>query len=393
MKNVAYITGSRAEYGIVKRLLKRLADDPNIAFSLVVTAMHLDTQYGHTVEQIERDGFTISARIPITLDSQNNQTIIASMAECLAKFGAHFQQHPYDAVIVLGDRYEMLAVAIAAAMHNIPLVHLHGGEQTLGNYDEFIRHAITKMAKLHLTATESYRQRVIQLGEPPETVKNVGSLGAENSLMLDLPSKTALIEQLGITAQPYFLVVFHPETLTAQPVLAQVEALLSALDRFKDRYQYVFIGSNADTHSDQIFQRLKEYTQANGFSFFTSVKPEQYLALIKYSQGLIGNSSSGLLEAPSCQVGTVNIGNRQKGRVRGESVIDVTTDTLDIVAGIEKLLSAEFQQQLPQMVNPYYQADAMEKAFEAIKAFLDDPSKDLPKGFYDLPVSAMQAVG
>ncbi|MBF0785407.1 UDP-N-acetylglucosamine 2-epimerase (hydrolyzing) [Muribacter muris] len=385
MKKVAYITGSRAEYGIVKRLLKRLADDPSINFSLVVTAMHLDAQYGHTVDQIERDGFAIAVRIPMTLDSQNNQTILASMAECLAKFGTHFQQSSYDAVIVLGDRYEMLAVAIASAMHNIPLVHLHGGEQTLGNYDEFIRHSITKMAKLHLTATESYRQRVIQLGEPPETVKNVGSLGAENSLMLDLPSKTALMAQLGIPDQPYFLVVFHPETLNAQPVLAQVEALLAALDQFKDRYRFVFIGSNADTHSDQIFQRFHHYTQTNGFAFFTSVKPEQYLALIKYSQGLIGNSSSGLLEAPSCQVGTVNIGNRQQGRVRGESVIDVATDTQGIIQGIETLLSAEFQQRLPQMVNPYYQANAMKKAFEAIKAFLDDPKKDQPKGFYDLP--------
>lgn len=384
MKKVAYITGSRAEYGIVKRLLKRLASEPNIEFSLVVTAMHLDPQYGHTVDQIERDGFPITARIPITLNSQNNQTILTSMAECLAKFGEHFQQHHYDAVIVLGDRYEMLAVAIAAAMHNIPLVHLHGGEQTLGNYDEFIRHSITKMAKLHLTATESYRQRVIQLGEPPETVKNIGSLGAENSLMLNLPSKQALIEQLNIPTQPYFLVVFHPETLTAQPVLAQVDALLAALDQFKDRYRFVFIGSNSDTHSDQIFQRFNAYTQANGFRFFTSVKPEQYLALIKYSKGLIGNSSSGLLEAPSCQVGTVNIGNRQQGRVRGESVIDVETDTQAIANGIETLISADFQLRLPKMVNPYYQANAMENAFQAIKAFLDDPRKDHPKGFYDL---------
>ncbi|MCK3655705.1 UDP-N-acetyl glucosamine 2-epimerase [Pasteurellaceae bacterium Macca] len=384
MKKIAYVTGSRAEYGIVKRLLKKFQQDPEVEFSLLVTAMHLDPQYGNTVQVIENDGFSVSARIPLTLDSRNNATIIHSMAECLDQFGQHFQQHHYDVVIVLGDRYEMLAVATAAAMHNIPLVHLHGGEQTLGNYDEFIRHCITKMAKLHLTATESYRQRVIQLGESPETVVNVGSLGAENSLSLVLPSKETLVATLGIPETPYFMVVFHPETLTEQPVLQQVEALLSALDHFKDRYQFVFIGSNSDTNADQIFTRFQRYTAENHFAFFTSVKPEEYLALIKYSQGLIGNSSSGLLEAPSCGVGTVNIGNRQEGRVRGESVIDVETNCDAICQGIQTLMSAEFQQRLPKMVNPYYQANAMEKAYQAIMAFARGSEKDCPKGFYDL---------
>lgn len=384
MKRIAYVTGSRAEYGIVKRLLKRLKNDENLQFDLIVTAMHLDMQYGNTVNIIEQDGFPVFAKIPVKLDSQNNQTIISSMAECLEKFGQFFQQHHYDAVMVLGDRYEMLAVATAAAMHNIPLIHLHGGEQTLGNYDEFIRHCITKMAKLHLTATEEYRQRVIQLGESPETVYNVGSLGAENSLSLPLPNRENLVEQLAIPTLPYFMVVFHPETLTEQPVLAQVEALLSALDHFKGRYQFVFIGSNSDTNADQIFQRFQDYTQQNGYCFFTSVKPEQYLALIKYSQGLIGNSSSGLLEAPSCQVGTVNIGNRQQGRVRGETVIDVVAETQAIIKAIEKLVSADFQRRLPKMENPYYQPNAMEQAYQAIKAFLSDEKKDKPKAFYDL---------
>ena len=384
MKHMAYITGSRAEYGIVKRLLQKLRQDPELRFSLVVTAMHLDPQYGNTVDVIEQDGFEIAERIPLTLNSENNQTIIRSMAECLDKFGTHFQQHKYDAVMVLGDRYEMLAVATAAAMHNIPLIHLHGGEQTLGNYDEFIRHCITKMSKLHLTATEEYRTRVIQLGEEPGYVHNIGSLGAENSLLLPLPSKNELVTTLGIPTSAYFMVVFHPETLTDHSVTEQVEALLSALEQFKDRYQFVFIGSNSDTNADRIFKRFKDYTEANRYKFFTSVKPEEYLALIKHSQGLIGNSSSGLLEAPSCGVGTVNIGNRQQGRVRGESVIDVETATDAIKAGIEKLISAEFQTRLPQMINPYHQNNAMEGAYTTIKQFLNDPAKDQPKVFYDL---------
>lgn len=384
MKRIAYITGSRAEYGIVKRLLKKLNEDPELDFSLVVTAMHLDAQYGNTVTVIEQDGFEIAARIPLTLNAENNQTIIHSMAECLDHFGAHFQQHKYDAVMVLGDRYEMLAVATAAAMHNIPLIHLHGGEQTLGNYDEFIRHCITKMSKLHLTATEEYKKRVIQLGENPKYVHNVGSLGAENSLLLTLPSRAQLIETRQIPDSDYFIVVFHPETLTEQPVLEQVDQLLAALDQFKDRYQFVFIGSNSDTSADQIFNRFQAYTAQNGYCFFTSVKPEEYLALIKYSKGLIGNSSSGLLEAPSCGVGTVNIGNRQQGRVRGETVIDVETTTAAIKTGIEQLISVDFQQRLPQMTNPYYQENAMEKAYQIIKFFLADETILSPKGFYDL---------
>lgn len=383
-KRIAYVTGSRAEYGIVKRLLKRLQEDQELDFSLIVTAMHLDPQYGNTVEIIEQDGFTISEKIAVKLDSQNNQTILTSMAETLDLFGKHFQTHHYDAVMVLGDRYEMLSVATAATMHNIPLIHLHGGEQTLGNYDEFIRHCITKMAKLHLTATEIYRKRVIQLGEPPETVHNIGSLGAENSLLLDLPSKEELVSKLSIPTQPYFMVVFHPETLNDYPVLSQVNELLTALDQFKADYQFVFIGSNSDTSADQIFKRFKDYTDKNGYKFFTSVKPEEYLALIKYSQGLIGNSSSGLLEAPSCGVGTVNIGHRQEGRVRGESVIDVVTENTSIIQGINKLISSDFQARLPSMMNPYYQYNAMEKAYQAVLDFLISENKEKPKVFYDL---------
>lgn len=384
MKRIAYVTGSRAEYGIVKRLLKCLQADPNIDFSLLVTAMHLNEKYGNTVDVIKQDGFDIAATIPINLNAENNQTILHSMAECLDKFGEYFQHHKYDAVMVLGDRYEMLAVAIAAAMHNIPLIHLHGGEQTLGNYDEFIRHCITKMSKLHLTATEEYRKRVIQLGEFPESVINVGSLGAENSLLLDLPTKEELVAKLGIPTQPYFMVVFHPETLNDYPVLSQVNELLTALDQFKENHQFVFIGSNSDTNADQIFKRFKDYTDENGYKFFTSVKPEEYLALIKYSQGLIGNSSSGLLEAPSCGVGTVNIGNRQQGRVRGESVIDVATDSVSIIQGINQLISSDFNARLPDMINPYYQHNAMEKAYQAILDFLISENKEKPKAFYDL---------
>lgn len=384
MKKLAYITGSRAEYGIVKRLLLRLQQDPTIEFSLIVTAMHLSDQYGNTVEIIKQDGFIISEQIPLTLNNENNQAIIHSMAECLDKFGKHFHQYHYDAIMVLGDRYEMLAVATAAAMHNIPIIHLHGGEQTLGNYDEFIRHSITKMSKLHLTSTEVYRQRVIQLGEPPESVVNIGALGAENSLSLSLPSKNDLEKALHVDlSKPYFLVVFHPETLISHNVHQQTYELLVALDKFKNDYNFIFIGPNSDTNSNEIFNCFSEFTKNNNMPFLVSVKPEEYLALMKYSKGIIGNSSSGILEAPSCGIGSVNIGNRQKGRVRGDSVIDVENNTIDIINGIHKLVSDEFKNKVSNTKNPYYKVDAAINAYHIIRDFIFSDNRR-PKQFFDL---------
>ena len=216
---------------------------------------------------------------------------------------------------------------------------------------------------------------------------NIGSLGAENGLCLRLPEKQELAQTIGLLDKPYFMVVFHPETLNHYSVIDQVNTLLAALDNFKDDYDFIFIGSNSDTHSDKIFLRIQEYAQENQFRFFTSVTPENYLALIKYSQGIIGNSSSGLLEAPSFHVGTINIGNRQQGRVRGESVIDVPINTSSIIFAINQLLSADFQLRLPEMSNPYYQNNTMEQAYWVIKQFLDNGLKDIePKSFFDLRI-------
>lgn len=382
-KKVAYITGSRAEYGIVKRLLNKLEQDKDIDFFLITTAMHLSEQYGETYKIIEKDGFNITHKIPFNLNTENNQGIITSMAECLDKFGRHFQENIYDAIIILGDRYEMLSVATAAAMHNIPIIHLHGGEQTLGNYDEFIRHSITKMSKLHLTSTEIYRQRVVQLGEAPNTVLNIGSLGAENGLIFDLSQIQELSTKFGSFEKPYFIVVFHPETLNHFPVLEQVNELLVAIDNYKEKYDFVFIGSNSDTSSDIIFNRFKEYTTLNNFRFFSSVSPEEYLGLIKNSIGIIGNSSSGLLEAPSFKVGTINIGDRQRGRVRGETVIDVSIKKDEIVKGIDKLLSDSFQENLPNMENPYYKGNTLQNCYDAIKNFINSNNTG-PKVFFDI---------
>lgn len=383
MKKLAYITGSRAEYGIMKRLLKKIYDSNEIELTIIATGMQVDEKYGNTYKVIEEDGFKIDKLIDIKIDNTNNSKILNSMSICQNEFGKYFQEKKFDAVMVLGDRYEIFSVAIAAAMHNIPLIHLHGGEKTLGNYDEFIRHAITKMSKLHLVSTEEYRKRVIQMGENPKCVFNIGALGAENSFEMILPKKIKLEKKFGVMNKDYFMVVFHPETITDTSVEDQMNELLGAIDKFKGKYDFIFIGSNSDTGSDTIFKMVNDYVKKNNFKFLTSVKPEEYLALIKYSKGLIGNSSSGLIEVPSLKVATINIGDRQKGRVRGESVIDVQAKRDEIVEAIEQSQSTSFKNMLKNTVNPYYQNEVMEEAYKIIKEFLNSDRLKEIKDFYD----------
>ncbi len=384
MKKVLYVTGSRAEYGIMKRLLLKLNEDKDIELSIVATAMHTDKKYGETYKVIEEDGLKVDKLIDIELDNSNNQKVIYSMAICLQEFGQYLFEKSFDAVILLGDRYEILSVAIAAAMHNIPIIHLHGGEITLGNYDEFIRHCITKMSKLHLVSTEEYKRRVIQLGENPKFVHNIGSLGAENSFKLKLLNKKELIERFNISEKEYFLIVFHPETVTGNDIEKQTKNLLEALDLFKKEYNFIFIGSNSDTGSNVIYRLFYDYTLENNYKFLTSVRPEEYLSLIKYSKGLIGNSSSGLIEVPSFGIPTLNIGDRQKGRVRGKSVIDVSIDKEEIKNGIVKMLDEKFRNIVKSEKNPYIQENSLEKAYQIIKNFLfSDEIKEI-KEFFDI---------
>jgi len=382
MKKLLYITGSRAEYGIMKRLLKALAEDPGIQLSIVATGMHCEDTYGLTYKQIEADGFELDKLIPIDIETENNAQILSSMAICLKEFGQYFQENDFDAVMVLGDRYEIFAATSAAAMHNIPIIHLHGGEKTLGNYDEFIRHAITKMSKLHLASTGEYRNRIIQLGEKPSSVINIGALGAENAMLLDIMTTRQLEEKFGVFKRPYFMVVFHPETITNVSVTEQMSELINALNALKDNYDFVFIGSNSDTGSDSITQLAQEFCKANSFKYMTSVKPEEYLSLIQHSCGLIGNSSSGLIEVPSLKVPTINIGDRQKGRVRGDTVIDTVCEAKSItnaVASSQRLM-------LENSINPYYKSKVLDAAHECIRQFLLLPDINEPKDFFDLPL-------
>lgn len=377
---VAYATGSRADYGIVRNYLRLVDRDPDIDFSILVTGAHLEEKYGMTVHAVEADGFHIDARIPLQIDNSCNAGILRSMAVAADGFGAFFQNNKYDLLIVLGDRYEMMAVALAAAMHTIPILHLHGGEITCGNYDEFIRHCITKMSTYHFTATAQYRQRVIQLGEAPERVFCLGALGAENCRQIN--KENVVQEVLQLSGKPYFVVAFHPETITGSDTACQLHELWQALTAFCEEYRMVFIGTNADTGSDvirQIWQQfIREYSDC---VYFENLNTDSFLYLTANSVAMVGNSSSGIIEAPSLGVYTVNIGHRQAGRVRADSVLDVFCSSEQIRMAMEQ--AADQKKAGCPIMNPYYQADTAQQYYKTTRQILDQ-EKPAWKTFFDL---------
>ena len=377
MKNVCVVTGSRAEYGIMRALLLKLGKEQNIKLDVVVTAMHLEEKYGNTYKQIEEDGLNIIKKIPLNLENTSKKCVSKSLALLTTGLSELFEKIKYNLIIILGDRYEMLPVVNVALIYNIPVCHLHGGEKTLGNFDESIRHAITKMSHLHLVASEEFKNRVIQLGEEEHNVHNIGAMGVENVMRQDFLTEKELEETLGIELkEEYYVVLFHPVTLEDGGALKQIQTLLEVLS--EQNKQVIFIGSNSDTDSDKIMNEIEKYTMKNNNSkMFISLKPREYHSLVKHSKGLVGNSSSGLIETPSLKVPTLNIGNRQLGRLRGPSVVDVDTTKESIQKGLKEL------SKIRDFYNPYEQENSIEKAKEAI---LDYLSKDrsIIKEFNDM---------
>lgn len=378
---VAFATGSRADYGIMKNFLKLLDQDSEIELKILTTGALLDDEYGNQVDLIYQDGFHVDIEVKTNIDTRSDVSIIHMMSEIQENFADYFAQTKLDLLMLLGDRYEMLSVAIAAAMQKIPILHVHGGEATFANYDEFIRHSITKMSLYHYTATDEYRKRVIQLGEQPERVFYLGALGAENCLEIDLKNVPDSVTNL--QERQYFVVLFHPETLTAENPLVQIEQVLAAVEEHRE-YQYVFLGTNADTHSDIIRKRVKEFVESKKNAvYFENLHTDAYHYLLKHSIALVGNSSSGIIEAPSLGIYTINIGNRQDGRVRGNSVIDVPCKQKDILDALDKVLEV-YATIKP--VNPYYKEHTAENYYKKTKQLLENLQDDIkePKRFYDL---------
>ena len=381
-RKICVVTGSRADYGLLRFVMKGIQEHPELELAVVATGMHLSPEFGLTWKEIQRDGFVIDARVEMLLSSDTPSGVTKSVGLGVIGFADAIKMVAPDLMLVLGDRYEILAAVISALLHRVPVAHLHGGEITEGAVDEQIRHAITKMSQLHFVATEEYRNRVIQLGEDPGRVFLVGGLGVDAISKAELLDREALEDSLGIRfADRNLLVTFHPETLSEDDPETQVKELLAALDKLRD-VMLIFTMPNADTEGRKIFTMIEEFVARKDRSVaFVSMGQQRYLSCLKQVDGVIGNSSSGLLEAPTMHVGTVNIGNRQAGRARAASVIDCPAREAEILKAIERLYSDEFQSQVRVTRNPYGDGGASDKIVNIISRLPLDHMVN--KKFYD----------
>ncbi|MCC4831113.1 UDP-N-acetylglucosamine 2-epimerase [Shewanella sp. 10N.7] len=387
-KKVAVFTGTRAEYGLLFWLLKDIQSDPQLQLQLLVSGMHLSPEFGETYQQIENDGFVIDEKIEILLSSDSAVGTAKSMGLGVLGFADALARLQSDVLVILGDRFEALAAAQTAMILRIPIVHLHGGEITEGAYDDAIRHAITKLSYLHGTSTEEYRQRVIQLGEEPNRVTNVGAIGLDHFKRATLLTVEQLSESLGFKLNKRFVVVtYHPVTLADEAAEVSFQALLGALDDYPE-LQVILTYPNADDGGRRIIPILEEYARSNPQRVLAipSLGQVRYLSSIKHASAVIGNSSSGIIEVPTFDVPTVNIGVRQKGRLAAKSVLNTEPNHIDISNAIRVALSRSYKEKEEVIDNPYGQGDASAQVIEMIKSLKFDASKV----FYDLKFNDIQ---
>lgn len=387
MKKICVVTGTRAEYGLLKPLIKRIDEDAEVELQLVVTGMHLSPEFGLTYKEIEEDGYTITDKNEMLLSSDTPNGITKSIGLATIGFADIFTRIQPDIVVLLGDRFETYAAATTAMIHRIPIAHIHGGELTEGLIDEAIRHSITKMSMLHFTTTEEYRNRVIQMGEQRERVFNVGALGVENIKNQTLMAKDELEQSIGFSlSKPFVLVTYHPVTLEKDTARMQFENLLHALSEI-GKYNVIFTKANADTDGRIINQLIDEYVKQkkeNAIAF-SSLGMKRYLSAMKYAEMVIGNSSSGLLETPSFHIPTVNIGIRQRGRVKADSVIDCEYSKENIKEAVQEAEQMKNSRYLETVHNPYEGKDTSKDILDAIKMYLSKHST-VVKRFYDIDI-------
>ena len=384
IKKICVITGTRAEYGLLYWFMKSVKEDKSLELQIIVTGSHLLKEHGHTYKKIINDQFKIDKKINISVKSDSPEDIAESAGLALKGFGKAYKKLNPDLIVLLGDRFELLAAAYASIIANIPIAHMHGGEVTRGAIDEATRHAITKMSHIHFTATYEYKKRVVQLGEHPETVHVVGGMGIENIRKLKLYDKKELEKKIKVNFfKKNLLVTYHPVTLENDDTIIQIIALLSALDEFKD-IGIIFTQSNADTNGGIIRKAINQFVKKNSERsiIIKSMGQKIFLSTLKYIDGIVGNSSSGLLEAPSFKIGTINIGDRQTGRIKSKSVIDCKNNKKSIIGAIKKLYSVEFQKLLVKSTNPYDKGISSKKCLSVIKK--TNFKNILKKNFYDI---------
>ena len=383
-RKVCIVTGTRAEWGLLSGIARQLNMCSDIDLQIIATNMHLSDRHGHTIDEIIQEGFKVSAQVPMLDDANSDCDIVRSMAKCMHGMAEAFDNLRPHIVVLLGDRFEMLAVATAATIMRIPIVHLHGGEISEGAIDDSMRHAITKLSALHLTSTEEYRQRVIQMGESPVRVINTGAIGVYNVMNVATMTLEQLRESLDFEIDHNtLLVTLHPATLDTTPIRTRCQALLNALDCFPNNKLLITYPNN-DPDGMIIIEMIEQYARLHPtrVKLIPSLGLTRYMSALKYVAAVVGNSSSGIIEVPSMGIPTVNIGCRQKGRIAATSVIDCEPDTDSIVQAITKALSYDFKEQAQKTVNPYYRPDTLQLI---VKAIATTPIETLhTKHFHDI---------
>jgi GDP/UDP-N,N'-diacetylbacillosamine 2-epimerase (hydrolysing) len=384
-RRICVVTGSRAEYGLLRRVMQKIKDDSDLELQIIVTGSHLSAKYGNTFSEIESDGFDINLKIEMLQNSDTPVDICKSMGLGIGRYSEALQELGPDLIIVLGDRFEIFSLVSAALILCIPVAHLHGGEITEGAFDDSLRHAITKMSHLHFVAAEPYRRRVIQLGENPDNVFLVGGLGVENINKLTLLTKQEFENTIDFKlAERNLLITYHPVTLEPESAIKELNQLLSAIDDLKDT-NIIFTMPNSDTNNLLLKEMIIAYVDTHiNAKAYDSLGQVGYLSAILHTDGVVGNSSSGLIEAPSFQKGTINIGNRQKGRIAASSVINCRADKKEILSALTTLYSDPFQKSLRNVHNPYAMDNTSDEIVRIIKS--QSLSGILKKRFYNLPI-------
>lgn len=387
MRKICVVTGTRAEYGLLSRLMRMIKESRGTQLQVIATNMHLSPKYGYTYLEIEKDDFTINYKIPIIDDNSKDDSVstLKSMAKALVGFSDAYNELNPDMIIVLGDRYEILAATEAALIMRIPVVHIGGGEITEGAFDDAIRHSITKMSHLHFTSTDVYRKRVIQLGEQPERVFFVGAPGVENIKKLPLMAKNEIEEEIDFMIdKKTILVTYHPVTLGNRIAKDDIDDFIAAMEERKD-LRIIFTMPNSDTGSHFIVDAINDFMEknANRAKSFKSLGVVRYLSVMRQVAAVVGNSSSGIVEVPSFGIPTLNIGDRQKGRIQADSIYNCLPNKDSILQGLDVVLSKEFRALALKAHNPYEKANTAEEIFKVICTY---PLEQLnQKHFYDIP--------
>jgi UDP-hydrolysing UDP-N-acetyl-D-glucosamine 2-epimerase len=383
-RKICIFTGTRAEYGLLKPLIDELMIEKSIELQLIVSGMHLSPEFGLTHKEISLEGFSEVEKVEILLSSDTPIGVSKAMGLGMISFAETLDGLKPDLLVVLGDRSELFALASAALVQNIPIAHIHGGEVTSGAYDDAFRHSITKMSHIHFAATEIYKKRIIQLGEDPKTVFDVGALGLDNIKRMKLLSKRELQEALSIKLdKPFFIVTFHPVTLENNSAEKQTTELLNALEKFVD-YKIIFTKPNSDNDGRVIIKLIDEFVDKNieRSKSFNSIGQLRYLSALKYAEIMIGNSSSGIIEMPFFNKPTINIGDRQKGRIFPKSVIQCEPNVTSIVGAVEKGLDKRFRKDFGEHINIYGNGHTAKKIKKILLKM--DYSNIIKKDFYDL---------